>query len=246
MTAVIDQTFTTGGYAPTLITSWKNTIYVVLTIPNQNKARILAFTPDNKGHLVPAKPYDFSNSQPIMSVAAFADQFFLLLSNGAVQSLPLAGAFGNQSQSTFPTEVQVKSPIEMPLPTNGSNYTPAIAVPTVTPVPQSGSTSLLISTANILSVGVVNTVSHLYIGDSTNHRVLDLEQAAPPAGTGTGKSITMQLVQQYVSSQELNVVKSLAVDPQGANLNILAQPGNTSPVNLLSVSTAAMQTACSM
>ena len=250
VTAVIGQTFTTGGYAPTLITSWKNNIYVVLTITNQNKARILAFTPDNKGHLVPAKPYDFSNSQPIMSVAAFADQFFLLLSNGAVQSLSLAGAFGNQSQSTFPTAVQAKSPIEMPLPTSASNYTPTMGVPTVTPLPQSGSTSLLtllISTANTLSVGVVNTVSHLYIGDSTNHRVLDLQEAAPPpAGTGTGKSITMQLVQQYVSSQELNVVKSLAVDPQGANLNILAQPGNTSPVHLVSVSTAPMQTACSM
>ncbi len=138
----------------------------------------------------------------------------------------------------------------MPLPTSASNYTPTMGVPTVTPLPQSGSTSLLtllISTANTLSVGVVNTVSHLYIGDSTNHRVLDLQQATPPpAGTGTGKSITMQLVQQYVSSQELNVVKSLAVDPQGANLNILAQPGNTSPVHLVSVSTAPMQTACSM
>ncbi len=247
ISAVIDQTFTTGGYAPTLMASWNHTIYVVLTIPNQNKARILAFTPDNQGHLVPAKPYDFSNSQPIMSVAAFADQFFLLLSNGAVQSLSLAGAFGNQSQSTFPTAVQAKSPIEMPLATNGSNYTPAMAVPTVTPLPQSGSTSLLISTANILSVGVVNTVSHLYIGDSTNHRVLDLQEAAPPpTGTGTGKSITMQLVQQYVSSQELNVVKSLAVDPLGANLTILAQPGNTSPVHLVSVSTAAAQTGCSI
>ena len=246
VTAVIGQAFTTGGYAPTLMTSWNTTIYVVLTIPNQNKARLLAYAPDNKGHLVPAKPYDFSNSQPIMSVATFADQFFLLLSNGAVQSFSLAGAFGTQSQLTFPTAVQVKSPIETPLPTNGSNYTPAIAVPTVTPLPQSGSTSLLISTANILSVGVVQTVSHLYIGDSTNHRVLDLEEATPPAGTGTGKSMTMQLVQQYVSSQELNVVKSLAVDSQGATLTILAQLSTTSPVHLVSVSTAAMQTACVM
>src|SRR5205823_7439575 len=99
----------------------------------------------------------------------------------------------------------------------------------------------------ILSVGVVHTVSHLYIGDSTNHRVLDLEEATPPpTGTGTGKSITMQLVQQYVSSQELNVVKSLAVDPQGANLNILAQPGNTSPVNLVPVGTAPMQPGCAL
>ena len=247
VSAIIGQTFTTGGYAPTLITSWNKTIYVVLNIPNQNKARILAFTPDNKGHLVPAKPYDFSNSQPIMSVAAFADQFFLLLSNGAVQSLSLAGAFGNQSQSTFPTAVQVKSPIETPLPTSASHYTPAIVVPTVTPLLQSVSTSLLISTANTLSVGVVNTVSHLYIGDSTNHRVLDLQEAAPPpTGTGTGKSMTMQLVQQYVASQELNVVKSLAVDPLGTNLTILAQPGTTSPVHLLSVSTAAVQTGCGM
>ena len=58
--------------------------------------------------------------------------------------------------------------------------------------------------------------------------------------------MTMQLVQQYVSSQELNVVKSLAVDPQGATLTILAQPSTTSPVHLVSVSTAAMQTACVM
>ena len=141
----------------------------------------------------------------------------------------------------------MKSPIETPLPTSASNYTPAIVVPTVTPLLQSVSTSLLISTANTLSVGVVNTVSHLYIGDSTNHRVLDLQEAAPPpTGTGTGKSMTMQLVQQYVASQELNVVKSLAVDPLGTNLTILAQPGTTSPVHLLSVSTAAVQTGCSM
>ena len=58
--------------------------------------------------------------------------------------------------------------------------------------------------------------------------------------------MTMQLVQQYVASQELNVVKSLAVDPLGTNLTILAQPGTTSPVNLVSVSTAAVQTGCSM
>ena len=247
VTTPIDPMFTMGGYVPSFITSWQNNIYVVLTITNQNKARILNFNyaPTSKGHPVPTK-YDFSNSQSISSVATFVDQFFLLFSNGVIQSISLAGAFGSQSQSTFPTQVLVQSPIAMPLSINGSNYTWAIAVPTVTPLNQNGSSSLSVSPGAILSVGVVNKVTHLYIGDSTNHRVIDLSEFSS-TGTGTptisGKTVTMQLEQQYVSSQLLNMVKSIAVDPQGGSVNILAQASNSTAPSLVSVSTG-VQTGC--
>jgi hypothetical protein len=88
----------------------------------------------------------------------------------------------------------------------------------------------------VLASGVVGGVPHLYIGDSMNHRVLDL--VIPLAiGTATptpaGTSLTMQLAQQFVSPQ-FNPIKSIAVDPQGATINILAQ--NAAQLKLVSLS----------
>lgn len=230
LSATIDPT-QLKGLVPSLVTAWGNNTYVVLSDANQNNARILDYVSDGK-RLTALKPYDFSISAPISSVAAFADQIFLL-SNGAVQSFPVAGAFSGAPQPQLPSPVLVQSPINLPLAANPNDFSSSMVVPTATPVEQTGNSPLTVAGANLLSVGVVNKVTHLYIGDSQNHRLLDLNvgQTASATPTATsqnataGKSVMMQLVQQYVSSQSLPVVKSIAVDPQGTNINVLTQSG---------------------
>jgi len=196
--------------------------------------------------LLPATPVNFSISQPIVSVTAFSNQFFMLFSDGEIKSLPLTNGVINPSALLIPALTSLSIPT--PLPIVGSNYKSSLPVPTVTPVNQTGgNTPLIVSTTTtttttVLASGEVNGVPHLYIGDSTNHRVLDLEiptssGTSTPTATGTpaSASLTMQLVQQFVSSQFLNAVKSVAVDPLHATVNILAQ--NSSQLNLVSIST---------
>ena len=248
-TAQIGANVTGGGYIPTLITAWGNTVYVVLSSQsNVTNARVLSYVLDAKGHLGAPKETNFSISAPIVSIAAFPTQLFLLLSSGEVRSLPLVG--GNQTP--LPSPVLVQAPIALPLATNGTEFTASMNVPVLTPVPEKGSTSLMVpSTTNpaMLAAGLVNSGPHLYIGDPINHRVLDLEVAEPPVqATGTptptpvDNTVTLQLVQQYVSPTDLSTVKSLAVDPQGVQLGILSQ-NTSSMVSLVSVSTGP-QTEC--
>jgi hypothetical protein len=201
--------------------------------------------------LLPAPPFNFSISQPIVSVTAFSNQFFMLFSDGEVKSLPLTNGVINPS--ALPIPVQTSLSIPTPLPIVGSNYKAFQPVPTVTLENQTGSTPLIVSTTTtttttVLASGEVSGVPHLYIGDSTNHRVLDLEiptssGTSTPTATSTpaSASLTMQLVQQFVSSQFLNAVKSVAVDPLGATVNILAQ--NPSQLNLVSVNSG-LQAGC--
>lgn len=241
----IDQTYTADGFVPipTAFTAWGTSIYVVLA--NQNQARILKYAPDNKNHLVPASPFNFSVSATISSVATFSNQFFMLFSDGEVKSLPLTGAAINASALFTPVLTTLSIPT--PLPITSSGYTPATPIPVVTPVDQNSNVPLNISTATILISGVVNGAPHLYIGDPQNHRVLDLQIPAVsgtgPAATGTPvqASLTMQLVQQFVSPGLLNPVKSIAVDPQGANVNLLAQ--SASQLNLVTVNSG-VQVGC--
>ena len=268
VTTTIDQKYTTGGYAPVppLITAWGSNVYVLLSTNLQG--RILKYAPDNKGHLLAAQPYDFSTSSTIVSMAAFANQLFLL-TGGIIQSLPLTGA--QVIQKSLLNNVSMKSPIPTPLPTDQSSFTSSTPVPTptVTPVEPNSAPSpqLSVPTATTLSVGVVNGFSHLYVGDSNNHRVLDLEES-PAGGTGTpaatststatntsaatstptGNIVTMQLDQQIFSPQLLNTVKGIAVDPLGTSVNILAQnPSQQNPsqlnLDVVSVKTG-MQTGC--
>ncbi|HEX9130861.1 MAG TPA: hypothetical protein VF844_01070, partial [Ktedonobacteraceae bacterium] len=201
---------------------------------------------DAKGHLSTAKETKISISAPIVSIAAFPDQLFLLLSSGDVQSMPLLS--GSQ-QSLLPAPVLVQPPIALPLTTNGNGFTISDPVPTVTPNNQQGSAPLLVPSAlpastAILTVGQVNHTPHLYIGDPVNQRVLDLEAASgaqgspTPAPTGTNvaaSSVKLQLVQQYVSSTDLSQLKSLAADPQGTKLTVLSQK-TLSMASLVSIS----------
>lgn len=244
---LIGSTLTDGGYVPAFITAWGTNVYVVLASPSdQGNARILSYMLDTKGHLSTPKETKISISAPIVSIAAFPDQLFLLLSSGDVQSMPLLS--GSQP-STLPTPVLVQAPIALPLTTNANGFSIGDPVPTVTTMTlnnQQGNAALSVPSAlpastAILTVGLVDHTPHLYIGDPVNQRVLDLKAAsgtqvsptAAPTGTnGAASSVKLQLVQQYVSSTDLSQVKSLATDPQGTKLTILSQM-----TSLVSIST---------
>ncbi len=251
--AQIGTDFTRGGFSPALVTTLGNNVYVVLN-SNQNNARVLSYVVDAKGHLSTPKPINFSISAAIVSAAAFSQQLFLLLSDGEVRSLSLAAG----SQSILPTAVFVQQQIALPLAAGSKNFTANEAVPTMTPVEKQGNASLVVSSPSsvvsntpststaMLSTGVVNGTPHLYIGDPVNHRVLDLDVAKPlvggpptPTPTGTnvaGNNVTLGLVQQYVLSGGSSLVKSLAVDPKGKQLDILSQ-NTPSASSLISVGT---------
>jgi serine/threonine protein phosphatase PrpC len=250
---LIGSTFTDGGYAPALITAWGANVYVVLASPKgQLNPHILSYILDAKGHLSTPKVTPVSISAPIVSIAAFPDQLFLLLSSGEVQSMPLVS--GSQS-SPPPAPVFVQSPIALPLTTNANGFSRGDPVPTVTTMTlnnQQGNAALSVPSAlpastAVLNVGLVDHTLHLYIGDPVNQRVLDLKAAsgaqgsptAAPTGTnGASSSVKLQLVQQYVSSTDLSQVKSLATDPQGTKLTVLSQ------TSLVSISTGTQTPNC--
>jgi serine/threonine protein phosphatase PrpC len=243
----LDPNFMNGGYAPTLTSVWGSNVYVVLSSQsNQGIARILSYVLDAKGHLSTPKKTEITISAPIVSIAAFPDQLFFLLSTGNVQSSPLV----NGSQlSSLPSSVLVQPPIALPLAM--SVFTKGEVVPTVVPNNQQGSAALSVPSASpansaMLIAGQVNHTPHLYIGDPMNHRVLDLDagsgvQPSPtPSPTATNvaaKSVKLQLVQQYVSSMDLSQMKSLAVDSQEMKLTVLSQK-TLSMSSLVSISTA--------
>ena len=229
--------------APSAFTAWGTNVYVVLA-NQQNQGQILKYAPDGKGHLQSTAPFNFSISASIASVAAFSNWFFVLSSDGQVTSVPVTA---KGISSTLPAPVLTSPAIPTPLPV--TSYSPATPVPTVTPVTQNANVSLNVPSttqaSGMLASGVVNGTPHLYIGDPTNHRVLDLV-IAPASASGTptptatttaasaGPSLTMQPVQQLVSPQ-FTALKGIAVDPQGATINLLTQPDATH-LNLVSVS----------
>lgn len=244
----VDPKFISSGFTPSpLITAWSNHAYIVLSnvLSNGNQARIIDYTLDNTNHLVASRPFQISISESISSIATFSDRFFMLFNSGAVQSFSLAAAFGSQTgQPVSQASVLIQSPVPTPLPVAVGAFTASMPVPTVTLPAASGKESLVLSNATLLAVGVVNNVTHLYIGDSLNHRVVDLNQASAPltGGAAGSGSVTMQLVQQYVSAQWLNSLKSIAVEPGGAAMHMLVQQSNSSQ-NLVTASTG-LQSGC--
>jgi serine/threonine protein phosphatase PrpC len=257
VTTGIDGKYTKGGFLPSLTTAWGGNVYVVLT--NQNQAEILDYASDNKNqHINFSKVYNFSISAPISSVAAFPDQLFLLYGTGAVQSLQLTS--GNQS--FLPGLVLLDAPIAAPLSSSSTEFTASKDVPAVAPVIENGNVPLTIPSASsnigpILSAGMVERVPHLYIGDSLNHRILDLMVAstvvaqgtpsptATSTGTQTSKVVTLHLERQYVSPTMLATMKSVVVDPQGVTLDVLAQ-GTGSPVPQLVTLNTGTPTGCAV
>jgi hypothetical protein len=109
--AQIGATFTTNAYVPVFITAWNNSVYVVLTSQtDQGNTRILSYVLDTNEHLSTPKESQFAIAAPLVSIAAFPTQLFLLLSSGDVKSLSLA-------PSSLPVPVFVESQIAPPLAT---------------------------------------------------------------------------------------------------------------------------------
>lgn len=245
----IGANFTQNGYTPTFITAWNNSLYVVLTTQTDLSAHILSYVLDSKQHLSVPKESKFAISTPLVSIAAFPSQLFLLFSSGDVKSL----SFANSGQpSSLPVPVLVDSQIAQPLKMSAKGFNdPAIPVPTVTATGRSGTSTALsipsISPTNsaMLTAGQIGGVPHLFIGDPANHRILNLEPS--PGGlitptsttaTATTSNIKLQLDQQYVSYSEFNQMKSLAMDKQGDQLGALAQNAS-SIANLVAIQTSA-------
>ena len=243
--ALIGANFITNGYMPEFITAWNNTVHVVLssqTDPGKGNPRILSYVLDTKAHLSRPKESQISISAPLVSIAAFPSQLFLLLSSGEVQSLSLVNGM---QPSSLPMPVLVQSQIAPPLSTTARDYNAKTAVPTVTPVDATTTALSIPSTSNpaMLAAGQINGVPHLYIGDPLNYRVLNLESS--PGGSitpkstgtkGTANSVKLQLNQQYVSYTDFKQIKSLAVVRLGDQLATLTHIPPTT-ANLVSIQT---------
>ena len=225
---LIGANVTRNDFMPVLITAWKNTVYVVRTSPTEpSNIDIVSFALDTKNHLNIAGESGFSISAPLMSIAAFPSQLFLLLSNGDVQSEPSAYV------SEPPMPVFVLSQIVPPLAMNAKDYNATTTVPAVAPVDQIITTAFSIPSTPtnpaMLTSGQMNGVPHLYIGDPANHRILNLESS--PLGPDR-----LQLDQQFVSYAGFKQVKSLSANRQGDQLATLTHiPPSTA--NLVSIQT---------
>jgi serine/threonine protein phosphatase PrpC len=250
--AQISPAATTNSLTPMFITSWKSNVYVVLTPSsqgNQNHVRVLSYMIDAKGRLGTPKTFDFSVSFPIASAAAFPDQkLFLLENNGGILNFVVPTDARHQS---VPGNVQVDSSVAAPLSVSPQDFKEGETVP----VASSSNGSLMVTGISptspaTLSAGQVNNVTHLYVGDSYNHRVLDLvanptvivggPTPVPPASStpaSSGQGINFHLVNQFVSSSYFTQVKSIAAQPNSSQLNVLTQ--NASGQNLVAFDTVA-------
>jgi len=176
---------------------------------------------------------------------------------GQVMSLQLAPASSTVKPAL--ATVVMKTAIAAPLPTDAGSYITATPVPTPT-----GQVAPFLSLprAALVTAGQVGKDVHLYVVDGQNHRILDLQQdsgssaggtptagatspASSPTVTGThtndgggvvSNQITMQLKQQYVSSDQFAGVKSIVTNPKSAGFSVLVQSGSAgSDPALLSV-----------
>lgn len=246
----INTNFTKNGNVPTFLTAWGPDVYVVLTPATdaQNNAFILKYSVNDKNNtLNPGTPSNtqISTTAGIAGVAAFPNQLFLLDGQGNLQSLM------NGSQTFL--QVVVAKPIALPLGVNAKDVVATTAVPQVTTQP---STFLRFPGATLVVAGdgfAAKSPLHLYVVDSTNHRVLDLmstnatvvatvtptsTSATPGIGVvgSTSAQVSMELSKQYTSSSLLTNVKSLVADPKQALLHILTQAdANAADLSVISV-----------
>ncbi len=249
--ASIDKALLVNGQSPTLVAARGADVYVVLTSPPAanaaQNALILDFTIDPAKGTLKAGPKgtQLALSSNLVSIAAFPNRLlFLLLANGSVQSLQLTNTSPAPLpvKAPSPTNVLVQSPIAPSLGISEAAFTPATPVPTVsTSDVQTGSTQLTVSSTASLTTNTLGSSPHLYIADTANHRVLDL-QPAPTAGTGN--PVTLQLVRQYVSSDLFAQMKSLALNSRSGAAYVLAQK-TASVFSLVAIDTnAQVQDTC--
>ena len=264
ITAVqINPGLTTNSLTPAFITSWKTAVYAVLTPSaqgNQNNVRVLSYTLDAKGHPGTPKTFDLAVSNAIVSVAAFPGQLFLLQSDGNVLSFQVPGSANQQSQTAG--NVQVSPAIASPLNASAQTFNASETVPVASSTGSQGSVPFMVTGNSLtspvtLSAGQVGDVVHLYVGDSSTHRVLDLVENVPAVagGPGTptpspsstpvsnGQTVNLKLVNQFVSFDYFAQVKSVALQPNSAQIRVLMQ--NTSGQNFIEFDTTAQSNCAS-
>jgi len=257
---------TQSGQTPSLITAWNadetTNVYVVLaSTSNTNSATVLSYSVDAKGNFKGPKPNPISVSERITSITASNNRLFMLLGDGSIWSVPI----GTTTAST-PAPVLVDTPIAPPLGAQAQGFTANTPVPTVTPTTSKGSGALAVPpVANpaTLSGGMVMDANgspqfHLFIGDPANHRVLNLIFQQPlataggpgstPTATSTGNaqgaSVTLSLVQQYVSPAYFSTIKNVAIDPGETTIDILGR-GASNNESLIVISTNAQKVCAS-
>lgn len=237
-----------NGQAPSLLATWGQDIYVVLITSGSTQITIEDFAPAKGGnHQLQMTSTNVSVSSVPESIAAFPNkQLFLLSQDGTMQSLQLSN---NQGA----TSVFVEQTVAQPLPVGSLMFTWETPVPTA---PTAGSKALAIpnAPANALVSAMVGKVPHLYIMDSSLHRILDLTVSSTPgngvtstptatatasAGTvgggtnaGNGAGSILHLQQQYESPGLFAQMRSLVVDAQSAKVDVLAE-STTSSLNLI-------------
>ncbi|GHO43126.1 Stp1/IreP family PP2C-type Ser/Thr phosphatase [Ktedonospora formicarum] len=222
----ISQELTAEHTPAPLISAWDNDAFVVLN-PTNSDSTVLVLKYDLNATDAKAQKMELSAGK-ILSLAAFPDkQLFLLLDNGNIQSVLFAE--GKRAAAG----VGIQQPIYTPLSVSTQGFTSSTS-PVPAPVPQM-QTLLMIprATTSVLAANKVGDVPHLFIADSSNHRLLDLNivSSGNSGTTLSGDNTTgtpqlkMQLSRQYVSPVLLNSLKSITPDPDGNKVILISQSG---------------------
>ena len=230
---------------PTLITAWGSDVFVVLTSTTNLTMTVAHYAVTVNNNKLDATPdiATVTTSTSLLSIAAFpGKQLFFLLKDGTMQSMQFAA--GSQTS----TQVLVSSPVSQPLPIEGSKFVVNTPVPTpiAQPTVTQNRTFLNIPNANLLVAGTVNDVSHLYIVDSVDHRILSLKSdnvgvasnttpVVGNSGASTSSAVTLQLDRQFVDTQ-LPSILSVVTDPNPKNPQVYLLTSDTGKMeNLFSL-----------
>ena len=252
----IDPRLIKSDQVPSLIAAAGTDVYVVFGSNTvQTTALIIDYFPKANRPFAQTSQSTFTFSYPIKSVAAFPNhELFFLLDGGSLQSIQLLS--GAQA-----TNVLVDKPMPQPLATSTTTFLWQTPVPTVSQAGTNALDALGTTSSSALGVSTENGVPHLYIMDTTLHRILDLKMKSggsagastpgiTPTSTTTGggvannnSSVTLQLAKQYVSPTLLAQPKSMAVDTQGSQVNVLSQNSPAMPA-LISFHTNPQNTSC--
>ncbi|MDQ6644280.1 MAG: Stp1/IreP family PP2C-type Ser/Thr phosphatase, partial [Chloroflexota bacterium] len=252
----IDPRLIKPDLVPSLIAAAGTDVYVVFGSDTvRTTTLIMDYFPKANRPLVQTSQSTLSFSTPIKSVAAFPNhELFFLLDGGSLQSIQLSS--GAQA-----TNVLVDKPLEQPLATGTTPFSWQTPVPTVS---QAGTNALAVlgtTSSSALGVSTENGEPHLYIMDTTLHRILELKTPSggsagastpgiTPTSTTTGggvanntSPVTLQLAEQYVSPTLLAQPRSMAVDTQNTQVNVLSQNSPAMPA-LISFHSNPQNTSC--
>jgi serine/threonine protein phosphatase PrpC len=244
------------GYTPRFITFANNDVSVILLAQTAStQLQVVNYTIAGAGTTQhfnqPPITKTISISKTVVSVAALniaqKTQLLFLLSDGSIQSFPLAN--GNTANSS-PVSVQVSPSIASPLAVSTTTVTNGQEpVPTPVSIVTLPLTPLSISGATLLATGPTN---HFYVvatgTNGVNSRILDLQVAQPSTAGTTGGGLAadatlyMTVAQQYASS--LPPAQGVAMDPNGNAFYLVAPTANNAPTSQLVSVNLPLQPSC--